>query len=275
MANIYDINGNVIPVGGGEGSAINYDKTVKAINHRGYNTVAPENTLPAFKLSKQMGFNYVECDVLWTADDVAVLCHNDDISYTSNGTGNISEMTYAELLQYDFCKGKPEYAGTKIPTAEQFLVLCRAIGLHPYIEIKHNEVSTTEARITALVALVNKCGMRGNVTYIGFNPTDLGYVHAADSEARLGVLRSAGGASSGVISTVTSLSSGGKNQVFIGANYNGQTAEDIQSFVSAGIPLEQWTVNSADVIKNADPYITGFTSDTLIAGKILYDENIG
>ena len=43
---IYDINGNEL-------NSLDYDLTVKAINHRGYSTVAPENTLPAYKLSKE------------------------------------------------------------------------------------------------------------------------------------------------------------------------------------------------------------------------------
>lgn len=44
----------------GTASAVNYDLTVKAINHRGYNKGAPENTIPAYILSKKNGFTYVE-----------------------------------------------------------------------------------------------------------------------------------------------------------------------------------------------------------------------
>ena len=66
---VYNINGTNIADGG---TSINYDATVTAVNHRGYNTVAPENTLPAFKLSKINGFNIVETDVQFTSDGVAV-----------------------------------------------------------------------------------------------------------------------------------------------------------------------------------------------------------
>ena len=43
---------------------------VRSINHRGYNTVAPENTLPAYELSKENGFQIVETDIAFTKDGV-------------------------------------------------------------------------------------------------------------------------------------------------------------------------------------------------------------
>lgn len=67
---------------------------VLAVNHRGYSKDAPENTIPAYIMSKQKGFNYVECDVAFTKDGVAVLLHDSTIDRTSNGSGSISSMTY-------------------------------------------------------------------------------------------------------------------------------------------------------------------------------------
>lgn len=51
-----------------------------------------------------------------------MVCHDDDIARTSNGQGCISQMTLAQLRQYDFgSKFAPEFAGTPIPTLEEFL----------------------------------------------------------------------------------------------------------------------------------------------------------
>lgn len=36
------------------------NEAFRSVNHKGYNTLAPENTLPAFELSAQMGYQYVE-----------------------------------------------------------------------------------------------------------------------------------------------------------------------------------------------------------------------
>lgn len=270
MANIYDSSGNIIDVSGGGESQINYDLIVKSVNHRGYNTVAPENTLPAFKLSKQYGYNYVETDVSWTSDSVAVLSHNDDISICSDGTGNISQMTYEQLLQYDFSNGKAGYSNVKIPTAEEFLKLCRAIGLHPYLELKNG---VNETRVAALVDLVEACGMKGNVTYISFYSQRLGWVKTADPSARLGYLP-ATSMSASEVTTAQSLQTE-TNEVFFDCDalYN-KTAAVFQYAIDAGIPVELWTVDNTTTIQNANPYVTGFTTNSTIAGKVLYDANI-
>lgn len=114
-----------------------YDNpNIRAVNHRGYCTEAPENTLSAFRLSKKMGFRYVECDVSFTSDTVPVLLHDSTVDRTSNGSGNISAMTLEQVKALDFGSWKSaEYAGEKIPTFEEFMLLCKQIGLHPYIEI--------------------------------------------------------------------------------------------------------------------------------------------
>lgn len=270
MANIYDVNGNIIDINGGSSNPY-YDTIVKGINHRGYNTVAPENTLPAFKLSKRMGFNYVETDISWTSDDIPVLSHDNDISRCSDGTGTISSMTYEQLLQYDFGSWKgEEWTGTKIPTAEEFLKLCRAIDLHPYLELKN---SFTETRVQALIDLVNACGMKGHVSYISFNATWLGYVKAYDPYARIGYLPASTIYSSSV-TTAQSLQTE-TNEVFISAdNLYNKTDAVFDLVKNAGIPCELWTVDNANTILTTNPYVTGFTSNSLIAGKVLYNANI-
>src|SRR5699024_9300588 len=118
---------------------------IKAINHRGYMTYAPENTLPAYKKSKEMGYSYVETDVRWTLDEVPVLLHDATLNRTgrnSDGTEiseviDISQINYEDTQVYDFgiFKGS-EYAETKLPTFEEFIVLCKRLNLHPYIELK-------------------------------------------------------------------------------------------------------------------------------------------
>ena len=242
---------------------------VTAVNHRGYSTEAPENTLPAYIMSKEKGFNYVECDVSFTSDGVAVLLHDSTIDRTSNGTGSVSAMTYQQLLQYDFGSWKSsKFAGTKIPTFAEFIELCKNIGLHPYIELKSNG-SYTKDQITQIVDLVKKNGMKGNVTYISFNKEYLEYVKQADRQARLGYLADV---TQVTLESAQSLRTG-LNEVYIGANYTSLTDEKVNMCIEANFPLEIWTVNDAAVIKNMNSYISGVTSDSLIAGRILFEDN--
>ena len=260
---MYDYQGNQVS---DNVTALNYDLTVKAVAHRGYSAVAPENTLPAYKLAKANGFFYAETDVSFTSDGVPVCLHDATIDRTSDGTGNINSLTWAQVQQYDFGSWKSSaYAGTKIPSLQQFLELCRSIILHPYIELK-NSATYTEAQIQSIVDLVEACGLKGKVTYISFNETYLGYVKAYDSAARLGYLSSSVSAS--VISTVQGLKTT-YNEVYLGTSSYGSSA--VSTCKAAHVPMEVWTIDSADTIKGLDPYITGVTSNYLIAGKVLYE----
>lgn len=260
---IYDVNGNEL-----SSISLDYDLTVKSVNHRGYNTVAPENTLPAYKLSKERGFYFVETDISFTSDNVAVLLHDSTIDRTSNGSGSISSMTFEQVRQYDFGSWKSsKYEGTLIPSLAEFLQLCKDIMLYPYLELKDNG-GYTQAQIESIVDMVNQYGLRGKVTYISFSSTYLGYVHNYDSSARLGLLSST--ASTSHITTLQGLKST-DNEVYYGTKYSTLTSAICQSFANAKIPIEIWTVNNASDVLDANEYVSGITSDSLIAGKLLYE----
>lgn len=250
----------------GTSSSVNYDLNVKTINHRGYSKEAPENTIPAYILSKQKGYNYVECDVSFTADGVAVLLHDETIDRTSDGSGNISQLTYQQIVQYDFGSWfSTKYTGTKIPTFSEFIRYCKGLGLHPYIELKSNGGYTSE-QIGQIVNEVELCGMKGRVTYISFSSTLLGYVKEHDTQARLGYIANI---TSSTIEEAVALKTG-ENEVFMDVNYTYLTDSKISSCAANDLPVEVWTVNQASVIKGLHPYVSGVTSDNQHAGDILY-----
>ena len=244
------------------------NNNIKSVNHRGYSTVAPENTLAAYRLSKQKGFEYVECDVQFTADNVPVLLHDGNVDRTSNGTGHINTLRFEEVRALDFGSWMSEdYAGEKIPSLEEFIKLCRNLGLHPYIELKGLSV----AQVQVVIDTVKRCGMRDKVTYISFYENTLNAIKSYDSSARLGYVTES--RDSSIIETALALKTD-TNEVFLDiANYS-LTNENIELAVAAGLPIEVWTVNDATAIINLDPYVTGVTSDNLIAGNVLYEANM-
>lgn len=249
----------------------NYDLNVKGIAHRGYSTVAPENTLPAYKLAKKMGFKYVECDVAFTSDGVPVLLHDSTIDRTSNGSGSLSSLTYAQARTYDFGSWKSSaYAGTLIPSFEEFIQLCKNLALHPYIEIKTAE-TYTEAQIQSLADTVRQYGMEGKVTWISGSATYLGYIRDYVPAANLSYVVSTITAT--VITTATGLKTT-SNEVSIDVNYANLTDAMITLAYNANIPVEVWTVDTEAEIIALDPYVYGVTSNWLIAGTVLYKANI-
>lgn len=271
---IYDANGKAINTDSGSATTpnIDYNKTVLSVNHRGYSVVAPENTLPAYILSKKMGFDYVETDVSFTSDGIPVLLHDSTIDRTSNGSGNINELTFNQVRQFDFGSWKSSvYTGTKIPSLEEFLYLCKSIILHPYIELKSG-ANYTEAQIQQIVDMVKTYGLKGKVTYISFYIDYLTYVKNYDDEARLGYL----GAGEDISLHITRCKNlrTDKNEVFYDCGHWVLTDSLIDAFKAEDIPIEMWTVDDASIILARSPYVSGITSDNLIAGKVLYDNAI-
>ena len=252
------------------------DNAVKAINHRGYYT-GPENTIPAYRLSKQNGFYYVECDVSFTQDDVPVLLHDATINRTArNDDGTaigstiyIKDIDYADVLQYDFgIYAGAEYAGTRIPTLTEFIVYCRNVGLHPYIEIKGNK-PLTQANVEGLVDIVKRNGMQGKVTWISGTYSYLTYVKNYDADARLGYIVYTIDAAA--IADTLALRTG-TNEVFIDTDDTRSVTADL--CCNNDIPLEAFVLDADSDITNLDPYFTGVTSNYAIASKILFDNNI-
>lgn len=240
---------------------------VKAVAHRGFSSGAPENTLPAYRLAHKNGFDYVECDISFTSDGVPVLLHDSTVDRTSNGTGSVSSMTYEQLSALDFGSWfGADYAGTKIPTAGQFFLLCRNIGLKPYVELK----AGSEVQITALVNSAKTFGIIDQITWISFNNTLLTHVKNTYQKARLGYVVNS--VTADAIALAKNLQNG-DNEVFIDSG--SYTDAEVALCVNANLPMEVWTVNSAETIKNLPYYISGVTSDSQHAGKILYESSMG
>lgn len=245
------------------------NSNIKAVNHRGYCTEAPENTLSAYKLSKKKGFTYVECDVSFTSDGVAVLLHDSTVDRTSNGTGNIGNLTLEEVKTLDFGSWfDSSFAGETIPTLEEFIILCKRIGLHPYIELKSN---VTETQASTLVGIVKRYDMQKNVTWISFNETSLANIKTVDSTARLGFVTDT--VTEDNITSANSLKTD-SNEVFIDVAHYVLTDDFVNSCVNNNLPLEVWTINNAISLANLDAYVSGYTSDNLLANVVLYNKYI-
>ena len=263
MAFIYDVSGNTIDISS-SGSPMDYDEICKAIAHRGYSNEAPENTLPAYKLAKEKGFTYVECDICWTYDDIPVLSHDLTIDRCSNGTGTISQMTLSQLREYDFGSWKDvKYTGTKIPTFEEFIELCRDLGLRPYLDLRN----MNSGRFQTLYDIYNAYGMKGKVTWIS-DMSNITSAKAVDPSARLGFLTSSALTAEGV-SSMQSLQTGG-TEVFLDISSYYADSSCVALCAAADIPMEIWTVNKTQIL-SMDSYITGCTSNDQLAGKVLYE----
>lgn len=254
---------------------ISYNDNIKSVAHRGYSIEAPENTLSAYKLAKKKGFKYVECDVSITSDGQFVLLHDSSINRTARNkdgsviseTINISEITLKEAREYDFgVFMSDKYKGEKIPTFEEFIKLCRELGLHPYIELKNN-ASYTQEQINELASIVKKYGMQARVSWISLKNTYCAYAKNADPISRIGFL--ANNISEWSI-TETLKYKTDTNSVFHGTDYRYVTNEMVDKCIEQGLAIEVYTVNDFETAKNLNPYISGVVSDVINVGIEYY-----
>ena len=124
--------------------------------HRGFSAALPENTLPAFGAAVALGAEEIEFDLWSTKDGVLVSAHDSTLDRVSNGTGNIWDYTYEELLEFDFGIKKSErFKGLKICTFEEILkkFACHVIM---NIHVKIWDIKAKDLMIEKIVGLIRQ-----------------------------------------------------------------------------------------------------------------------
>lgn len=129
--------------------------------HRGFSSIAPENTMPAFVAAVKAGYSMIEVDLVQSSDGVQFCLHDATINRTSNGTGTASQMTAAQLESYDFgypAKFGAQYSGTKIPTLEEFLIFCKKNNIYAELDIA-DDSRYSNSMLQTTYDVVKQCNM--------------------------------------------------------------------------------------------------------------------
>ena len=133
------------------GRSLQVPSKISLSAHRGLSRVAPENTIAAFEMAARGGFHGLETDAQLTSDGVWVVIHDSQVNRTTNGTGNVKDMTLAQLRALDAGSWfDPYYSSEKIPTLDEYLRVCQLYGCTPHIELKDIERSYTDSEISSL-----------------------------------------------------------------------------------------------------------------------------
>jgi hypothetical protein len=100
------------------------EQKVTLTGHRGWRGKYPENTMLGFRKVLELDIDAIEMDVHMTKDYHIVVCHDADLSRTTDKTGCIFNLTLDEVRQADAgIKRGEEFKGEKVPTLEDFLEL--------------------------------------------------------------------------------------------------------------------------------------------------------
>jgi glycerophosphoryl diester phosphodiesterase len=112
----------------------------KVIGHRGAAAYAPENTLASFREARRRGANWVETDIMLTADGVPIVMHDESLKRTMGIDRLVAETRRAELP-------------AAVPTFEEAIACWGELGLGCNVEIKPGagrEVETARVVVETL-----------------------------------------------------------------------------------------------------------------------------
>ena len=238
-------------------------------SHRGYQYIAPESTRASFSLAKKYGYNTIECDIRLTSDNYMVIHHNEGMP--SNSSYLIAEHTLAEL-RTNANMGTYAGAAQQILTIDDLLMLCKALDLNVFIELK---ATLTDAQKTALAQKIKASGM-SRKAFIICNVNDATYIYRANDEY-IGLLLN--------YSAVDSYITGLVNGKGITAIYNQSsniTAQAIQDAHNAGVKAIGWCVTytsfgyteetaKAEILRCINAGIDGMTIDQWTCANLVSD----
>lgn len=142
------------------------------IAHQGGDGVWPGDTLYAFEQAVQIGADVLEMDAHLTQDGHIVLIHDETVDRTTNGTGNVEDMTLAELQSLDAAyRWTPDggqtypYRGMGITIPSLSEVFERFPNMHYTIEIKKTRTSIAQP----FCDLIRKYNMQDKVLVASFH----------------------------------------------------------------------------------------------------------
>jgi glycerophosphoryl diester phosphodiesterase len=167
--------------------------------HRGARGLAPENTLAGFRAALAAGATTWELDTGLTRDGVVVVMHdrrlNPDTTRDDRGAwieppgATLRSLTLAELQRFDVGRLRPDSRygtnwplqrpadGERVPTLDAVFELARReapAGLRFNIETKlsplaPDETADPETMLRALLAVIERHGLRGRITLQSFD----------------------------------------------------------------------------------------------------------
>ncbi len=257
-----------------EDTFIKQEDKSKAIAHRGYSSIAPENTIPAFIEAAKNGCKTIECDIEWTKDNIPVILHDKTINRTARRKDGshlfwpkkCSSLNYKELLEYDFGLWfSDKYKGTKIPSLKELLKCAKEHKLSIYLELKET-LNFDNKKAQTLADLIHKADLEDKITWISFNEDYLKIMRQIMPHARLGFL-SKKTPTEKTINILKNLQSG-ENEVFLDIKVSKISPESAKLLKGAGFEFEAWTVNNKDILNDLDSLgCKAITTDRISASE--------
>lgn len=230
--------------------------------HRGYPAKYPENSVSGCLGAIADGSDCVEIDVKLSADGHVVVMHDDTIDRTTNGTGNIMQMTLAKIKTYKL-KHNNKVTDESIPTFEEILKALKGKDIKILCEFKSTQAKLAEK----CAALIEEYGMEDQVVFICFNAnmltsiknhmnTSTGYLLSAPSfvsaDDKVGTLNAYESLQTQTLSYNATMA----------VNYGNITYEFLRDANDRGVTLWSWTYGQYDSVNVSKMFLAGMNGMT-------------
>ena len=233
------------------------------IAHRGYSKLFPENTMLAFKEAAKFDITGIELDVQLSSDGHVVICHDEMIDRTSNGTGFIKDMTLAELKSFYFYgkfQGQVEENGDiQLPTLGEFFEWFKPLDIMVNIELKTN-IFRYDGLVEKVNDLIQQYDLIDRVVLSSFQHHTMNEAKKVNSALKTGLLTMSGILKPGDYST-------SHGHEFYHPFFMTLESEDFDNLATNNIGINTYTVNrSEDMEKLINAKVTNIITDDVVLG---------
>lgn len=210
------------------------------IGHRGSSGEAPENTLASIELAIEQGCQGIETDLQLTKDGEIVVFHDWSVERTTNGQGEIKDLTLEELSTLDLGSWfSQEFKNEKILTLESLLNIIPE-NLLLNLEVKSRSFDNRGIE-EEVVKILEKNNRLKNIVVSSFNHKSLKRIQKLNSELKLGILYEAY-----FINPVESLKSSELNIHSIHPAHYYVDKDFIEEAEKNNLKVYSWTVNDIE-----------------------------
>ncbi len=227
------------------------------IGHKGASSIAPENTLKAFKKAIELKADYIEFDLHHTLDNEIIIHHDEDTLSTTGVLKMIKDTSLEEIKKLDAGEGE------QIPTLRELIKITKGkINLQPEIKVL--------GLVHDLVNILRKNNLIETSIVSCFEIEELSKIKEIEPQLKVGYL---------IPKALTKfqpikqyIKRAVANEFYAIHPYHTAVDKKLVEFThERGLKINVWTVNEEEIMKRLiDLGVDGiFTDDIVLLNKLL------
>lgn len=223
-------------------------KTPYIIAHRGLSATYPENTLLSFQKAVDLGVDWIELDVVTTADGAVIVSHDTTADRCTNGTGAFSMMPLEQVETLDAgVRFDAKFAGEGIPLLHQVIDMVEKTSVALSIEIKGDTREAFQSTARATVTLLHRRNFLRRASIASFDLECLRSVRTWEPLLTTNLDPTPQNGSLTPWELCHQCLHAGAN--FMGYNYERLTQDIIDEAHLHGLALWAWTINDEAAVR--------------------------